>query len=191
MALIAPDRYFNWSPSSGVSEYDFEIINTATGLVLRSGIVYTSALIYTYAQAVADSAIIASITVRIRAKDLASGEVGTWFDSIIATPFPETAVAADATLTAHTGNSSNPHSVTLEQLGAGNAATKNTGTTAGTVAEGDHTHAASAPAAHSHTLADISNAGTMAGENTGATGSFTTADGKTVTVSNGVITGIV
>jgi len=138
MALIAPDRYFNWSPSSGVSEYDYEIINTATGVVLRSGVVYTSSSIYTYAQAKGDGAVIASITIRIRAKDLASGDVGTWFESVIATPFPETDLAA-----------------------------------------------------HSHTLADISDAGTMAGENVGATGSFTTADGKTITVSKGVITGIV
>jgi len=191
MALIAPDRYFNWSPASGVSEYDFEIINTATSAILRAGVIYTSALTYTYAQAVADGAVIASITLKIRAKDLASAEVGDWFESVQANPFPETALAADATLTAHTGNSSNPHSVTLAQLGAGDSAVKNVGTTAGTVAEGDHTHAAGAPAAHSHTLADISDAGSMAGQDTGVTGSFTTVDGKTVTVSNGIVTGIV
>jgi len=76
-------------------------------------------------------------------------------------------------------------------LGAGDSASKNVGTTAGTVAEGDHTHPAGAPAAHSHTLADISDAGTMAGQNVGVSGSFTAADGKTVTVSNGIVTSIV
>ncbi len=52
------------------------------------------------------------------------------------------------------------------------------------------THLADTGNPHNITLAQLG-AGTMAQENTGASGTFATADGKTVTVVNGVVTGIV
>ncbi len=52
------------------------------------------------------------------------------------------------------------------------------------------THLADTGNPHSVTLAQLG-AGSMAQENIGVSGTFTTTDGKTVTVVNGVVTGIV
>lgn len=56
-------------------------------------------------------------------------------------------------------------------------------------AQGQLTDVVQAPIAISYT--QVSGLGTMATQNTGASGSFTTVDGKTVTVTDGIITSIV
>lgn len=158
---VSNTLHIGWAATTGAVSYQYQILNSADAVV-RSGTVSTNALNYTFAQAQADGTDTGAITVQLKAVDSVGNVSPAWADIEISTPF-------DVSQAASPGDVSG---ITLTTLGAGDSATKNVGTAAGTVAAGDHTH----------TSAVITD---------GATGSFTTADSKTVTVTNGIITAIV
>lgn len=187
MAEIADDLVLAWDAVAGALKYHYQILDDVSAIV-RDQYTDKAEIIYTYAQAVADGGTWPSITIQIKAVDGDGNESPSWVSVVKSTPFIVIQVAPSEDLATHEARQDNPHAVTLSQLGAGDSATKDIGTTAGTAAAGDHTHP---PAAHAHTVSDITDAGTMAAKDVGVTGSFTTVDSKTVTVVDGVITAIV